>query len=48
MRSEHKARVIESYDKLIKALRSEIELIERQGAASVPEIDFQDVLENGE
>jgi hypothetical protein len=47
VKPENKQRVIESYDRLLKVLESEIALIEKSGPSLVPEIDFNDIRENG-
>lgn len=47
VRPEHKQKVIESYDRLLKTLEYEAETIDRIGPKIVPEINFDDVLANG-
>ncbi|KAJ9636069.1 hypothetical protein H2204_005566 [Knufia peltigerae] len=45
--SQHKAKVIASYERLCKVLETEANHITRNGPAIVPEIDFDDVCDNG-
>ncbi|KAF5570218.1 DUF1479 domain-containing protein [Fusarium phyllophilum] len=47
VKPENKQKVIESYERLVKILRKEVEHIDKHGAALVPEIDFDDVRKNG-
>lgn len=47
VKPEHKQKVIESYDRLVQILKSEVDLIEQNGPSMVPEIDFEDVRANG-
>jgi hypothetical protein len=47
VKPENKQKVIESYDRLVKILRKEVDHIDKHGAALVPEIDFDDVRKNG-
>ncbi|KAB2568734.1 hypothetical protein DBV05_g12588, partial [Lasiodiplodia theobromae] len=47
VKSEHKQKVIESYARLQRALAAEVDLISKNGPAMVPEIDFNDVMQNG-
>ncbi|KAF5700532.1 DUF1479 domain-containing protein [Fusarium mundagurra] len=44
---ENKQKMIESYERLVKFLRKEVDHIDKHGAALVPEIDFDDVWKNG-
>ncbi|KAF5671466.1 DUF1479 domain-containing protein [Fusarium circinatum] len=47
VKPENKQKVIESYGRLVKILRKEVDHIDKHGAALVPEIDFDDVRKNG-
>ncbi|KAF5602357.1 DUF1479 domain-containing protein [Fusarium pseudocircinatum] len=47
VKPENKQKVIESYERLVKILRKEVDHIDKHGAALVPEIDFDDVRKNG-
>ncbi|KAH7235415.1 hypothetical protein BKA59DRAFT_495997 [Fusarium tricinctum] len=47
VKSEDKQRVIESYGRLVKVLEKEVDHIAKFGPALVPEIDFNDVRQNG-
>ncbi|KAL3456869.1 hypothetical protein BJX64DRAFT_293717 [Aspergillus heterothallicus] len=47
VKPEHKAKVIESYHRLLKVLEKEVEFIEKNGPFMIPEIDFNDVRKNG-
>lgn len=47
VKSEDKQKVIESYDRLVKVLKKEVDHIAKFGPALVPEIDFNDVRQNG-
>ncbi|KAJ4128765.1 hypothetical protein NW765_013156 [Fusarium oxysporum] len=47
VKPENKQKVIESYERLVKILRKEVDHIHKHGAALVPEIDFADVQKNG-
>ncbi|KAF5599498.1 DUF1479 domain-containing protein [Fusarium pseudoanthophilum] len=47
VKPENKLKVIESYERLVKILRKEVDHIDKHGAALVPEIDFDDVRKNG-
>lgn len=47
VKAEHKQDVIQSYERLINLLKSEVDFIAKHGPAMVPEISFADVLENG-
>jgi hypothetical protein len=44
---QHKAKVIASYERLCEVLEKEAEFIAKTGPSIVPEIDFNDVCENG-
>lgn len=46
VKPEHKQKVIESYARLQRALAAEVDLISKNGPAMVPEIDFNDVMQN--
>lgn len=46
IKPEDKDRVVESYQRLIKALAVEAERIEKQGPSSIPEVDFSTVEAN--
>jgi hypothetical protein len=47
VKPEHKQKVIESYDRLIKVLENEAEFIAKNGPSMVPEIDYNEVRRNG-
>jgi|SRR5687767_7738412 hypothetical protein len=47
VKQENKQKVIESYERLLDVLKSEVKLIERNGPSMVPEIDFNLVRDNG-
>ncbi|KAF1977870.1 DUF1479-domain-containing protein [Bimuria novae-zelandiae CBS 107.79] len=47
VKPEHKQKVIESYERLIKVLESEANFIAKHGPSLVPEIDFNEVRQNG-
>jgi hypothetical protein len=47
VKPEHKDKVIESYERLLKVLKTETEFIAKQGPSIVPEIDFSEVQKNG-
>ncbi|KAF7550281.1 hypothetical protein G7Z17_g5838 [Cylindrodendrum hubeiense] len=47
IKPENKQKVIESYNRLLKTLKLEVDHIEKFGSALVPEIDFAHVRENG-
>ena len=47
VKTEHKEKVIESYERLCKAVKDEVSFIHRTGPSIVPEIQFEDVLKNG-
>ncbi|KAF4337908.1 DUF1479 domain protein [Fusarium beomiforme] len=47
VKPENKQKVIESYERLVKILRKEVDHIHKHGSALVPEIDFDDVRKNG-
>ncbi|KAL4801802.1 hypothetical protein BDV18DRAFT_164612 [Aspergillus unguis] len=47
VKPENKQKVIESYNRLLTVLESEIAQIEKFGPSLVPEIDFNEVRENG-
>ncbi|OQE14703.1 hypothetical protein PENSTE_c033G03678 [Penicillium steckii] len=47
VKPENKEKVIESYGNLLEVLESELSLIEKFGPSLVPEIDFNEVRENG-
>ncbi|KAL4738268.1 hypothetical protein BDV11DRAFT_171191 [Aspergillus similis] len=47
VKPQNKQQLIESYNRLLKVLHSEIAQIEQWGTAMVPEIDFNVVRENG-
>jgi hypothetical protein len=45
---EKKQKVIDSYKRVVKACHQEAELIRKIGPSAVPEIDFEDIVQNGE
>jgi hypothetical protein len=45
---EKKQRVIDSYKRVVQACHQEAEFIRKIGPNAVPEIDFEDILQNGE
>ena len=47
VKPEYKQKVVESYGRLLKTLESEIALIEKNGSAMIPQIDFNEVRGNG-
>lgn len=47
VKPEHKEKVIESYGNLCKILESEADFIAKHGPSLVPEIDFNEVQNNG-
>ncbi|KAH7156627.1 hypothetical protein EDB81DRAFT_840696 [Dactylonectria macrodidyma] len=47
VKPENKEKVIESYNRLIKVLKTEVDHIEKLGPALIPEIDFNLVRQNG-
>ncbi|KAF2708345.1 DUF1479-domain-containing protein [Pleomassaria siparia CBS 279.74] len=47
VKPEHKQKVIESYAQLCKVLENEANFIAKNGPSMVPEIDFQEVKNNG-
>ncbi|KAJ4297518.1 hypothetical protein N0V90_005410 [Kalmusia sp. IMI 367209] len=47
VKSEHKQKVIESYDQLVKVLEHEADFIAKHGPSMVPQIDFNEVQQNG-
>lgn len=48
VKPEHKQKVIESYDRLVKVLENEANFIAKHGPAMIPEIDFNEVRRNGQ
>lgn len=48
VKAENKQKVIESYDRLIKILENEADFIAKNGPSMVPEIDFNEVRQNGQ
>lgn len=46
--SEKKQKVIDSYKRVVQACHQEADFIRKIGPSAVPEIDFEDVVQNGE
>ncbi|VUC31179.1 unnamed protein product [Clonostachys rosea] len=47
VKPQNKDKVIESYARLLKVLKAEVDYIEKHGPSMVPEIDFAEVQKNG-
>ena len=45
---EKKQKVIDSYKRVVQACHEEAKLISKMGPSAVPEIDFEDIVQNGE
>ena len=45
---EKKQKVIDSYKRVVQACHQEADLIRKMGPSAVPEIDFEDIVRNGE
>jgi len=44
---EKKQKVIDSYKRVVQTCHQEAELIRKMGPSVVPEIDFEDIVQNG-
>jgi hypothetical protein len=45
--SDNKQKVIDSYKRVVQACHQEADLIRKMGPSAVPEIDFEDIVQNG-